>query len=103
MYRIAFLVLAAVIALAGISTSAFAMCGMCPADKAEGADSHAAAPESTAINAGNKICPVSGDAVDGKTTYEYKGKAYNFCCSMCIDEFKKDPAKYIAKVEKESQ
>jgi len=50
---------------------------------------------------GNKICPVSGEEIndDTKTTYAYKGKIYNFCCSMCVDEFKKDPQKYINKIE----
>ncbi|MDD4953497.1 MAG: YHS domain-containing protein [Candidatus Omnitrophica bacterium] len=52
---------------------------------------------------GNKMCPVTGLKIDEKTkaTYEYKGKIYNFCCAMCIDEFKKDPEKYIKKVEEE--
>ena len=52
---------------------------------------------------GNKICPVTGEKIDEKTkaTYEYKGEIYNFCCTMCIDEFKKDPEKYIKKVEEE--
>ena len=51
---------------------------------------------------GNKSCPVSGEIIDEKTkvTYEYKGKIYNFCCSMCVDEFKKDPEKYIKELEK---
>ena len=51
---------------------------------------------------GNKICPVSGDKIDEKTkaTYEYNGKIYNFCCPMCVEEFKKDPEKYIEKMEK---
>jgi YHS domain-containing protein len=58
-----------------------------------------------AVNIGNKICPVTGEKIDEKTkaTYEYKGKIYNFCCAMCIDEFKKDPEKYIKKVEEELQ
>lgn len=58
---------------------------------------------SKAKDAGNKICPVSGERIDekNKATYEYEGKIYNFCCAMCIDEFKKDPAKYIKKVEEE--
>lgn len=58
------------------------------------------------INVGNKICPVSGEKIDeamGPVTYEYEGKIYNFCCEMCIDEFKKDPQKYIKKVEEELQ
>jgi YHS domain-containing protein len=52
---------------------------------------------------GNKICPVTDEKIDekSKTTYEYKGKIYNFCCSGCIDEFKKEPDKYIKKVDKE--
>ncbi|MDP3789321.1 MAG: YHS domain-containing protein [Candidatus Omnitrophota bacterium] len=58
-----------------------------------------------AINAGNKICPVSGEKINEKTkaTYEYEGKIYNFCCPMCIDSFKKEPQKYIEKVEEELQ
>ena len=55
------------------------------------------------VNVGNKICPVSGEKIDDKmkATYEYEGKIYNFCCPMCIEEFKKDPAKYIKKIEEE--
>ena len=51
---------------------------------------------------GNKTCPVSGEIIDeeNKVTYEYKGKIYNFCCSMCIEEFKKDPEKYLKELEK---
>ena len=57
------------------------------------------------VYVGNKICPVSGEKIDEKlkATYEYEGKIYNFCCAMCIDEFKKDPEKYIKKVEEEMQ
>ena len=36
-----------------------------------------------------------------KEAYEYEGKVYNFCCEMCTEEFKKDPEKYIQKVEEE--
>jgi YHS domain-containing protein len=55
------------------------------------------------IEVGNKVCPVSGDKIDDKAraTYEYQGKVYNFCCPACIDEFKKDPDKYIKKVNEE--
>ena len=56
-----------------------------------------------AINVGNTICPVMGGKIDGnsKVTYEYEGKIYNFCCSDCVEAFKKDPQKYISMVEKE--
>lgn len=58
-----------------------------------------------AENVGNKICPISGEKIDDKmkTTYEYEGKIYNFCCAACIDEFKKDLEKYIKKIEDELQ
>ena len=56
-----------------------------------------------AVNVGNKVCPVSGDKIDEKmrATYEYNGRIYNFCCTACIEDFKKDPEKYIKKVEEE--
>jgi YHS domain-containing protein len=52
---------------------------------------------------GNKICPVLGEEIneDSKATYEYKGEIYNFCCAACIEEFKKNPDKYIQIVNKE--
>jgi len=61
--------------------------------------------ESKALNVGNLICPVTGEKINGKTmvTYEYQGKIYNFCCAGCPDEFKKDPEKYIKKVNEELQ
>jgi len=61
--------------------------------------------KSAAVEVGNKICPVSGEKIDEKmkATYEYNGKIYNFCCPMCIDEFKKDPGKYIKKIEEEKK
>ena len=55
-----------------------------------------------ALDAGNKICPVSGAAVgDSKVTYEYKGKLYHLCCKDCVASFKKDPKKYAAIADKE--
>jgi len=54
---------------------------------------------------GNKICPVTGEKINEltKATYEYEGKIYNFCCAMCIDDFKKDPQKYIKEIEAKAQ
>lgn len=49
----------------------------------------------------NKVCPVSGDPVDGKHFFEYSGKRYGLCCPMCAATFEKDPAKYSAIAEKE--
>jgi len=61
--------------------------------------------KAVAVNAGNNICPVSGEKVGqggmSPATYEYEGKIYNFCCAMCISTFKKDPEKYMKVVEDE--
>jgi len=67
--------------------------------------SKTAGNKSEAVNVGNTICPVTGEKIDEakKVTYEYKGKAYNFCCPGCPDEFKKDPERYIKKNGGESQ
>lgn len=55
-----------------------------------------------AVIVGNKTCPVSGEKIEegSAVTYEYKGKVYNFCCEVCVEEFKKDPERYIEKMEK---
>lgn len=50
---------------------------------------------------GNEICPVSGEKINEemKQTYEYKGRIYSFCCLGCVEEFKKNPEKYIEKMK----
>jgi YHS domain-containing protein len=49
----------------------------------------------------NKKCPVEGGEVDGDTTVQYKGKTIGFCCAGCDKEFEKEPAKFMAIVDKE--
>ena len=46
-------------------------------------------------------CPVMAGKIDKKIHADYKGKRVYFCCSGCLDEFKKDPDKYIKKLEAE--
>ena len=48
----------------------------------------------------NKFCPVEPEnAIDPNVTTEWNGKTVGFCCGGCIDEFKKDPEKYAAKMK----
>jgi len=69
--RIKFLyILAAVILIT--SGSVYAMTCCAQAEETKGAAS------SNAVNVGNTVCPVTGEPIDQKTTYEYKGKIYNF-------------------------
>ena len=51
------------------------------------------------MDAGNKFCPVSGDKISGKHFVEYEGKKYSLCCPMCSGKFKRNPAKYLAKMK----
>ncbi len=46
-------------------------------------------------------CPVMGGKIDQKLYADHDGKRVYFCCPMCVGEFKKDPAKYIKKLEDE--
>jgi YHS domain-containing protein len=119
MFKKIFMLLIAVIFIMGISGLVYAM-SCCDKDsghsqhqqiaqaQAEQTSGTAALPQAMSkesVNAGNKICPVTGDKIDEKTksTVEYDSKIYNLCCSACINEFKSDPQKYIKKVEEEKQ
>ncbi len=45
------------------------------------------------------ICPVEGGKIDKNIYTDYQGKRIYFCCSGCIDSFKKDPEKYLKQME----
>ena len=49
----------------------------------------------------NKTCPVEGKdhEVDPKVTVVYKGKTIGFCCKDCVEEFEKDPDKFIKRLD----
>ena len=49
-----------------------------------------------------KTCVVSGEKLDSMGTpyvYTYKDREIKFCCKDCVKDFKKDPAKYVKKIE----
>ena len=47
----------------------------------------------------NAKCPLmDGEDIDPKVTTAYKGKTVAFCCESCIDDFKKDPEKYMKQI-----
>jgi YHS domain-containing protein len=43
-------------------------------------------------------CPVSGKPLNVAQVVEHEGKKVYFCCPGCPDPFKKEPAKYMAKL-----
>jgi len=45
------------------------------------------------------ICPVMGGKINKAVFADHAGKRVYFCCAACIEPFKKDPEKYIKKLE----
>ncbi|MBU0715736.1 MAG: hypothetical protein KJ964_10315 [Verrucomicrobia bacterium] len=44
-------------------------------------------------------CPVMGERIDKSLFVDYEGKYIYVCCKDCIETVKKDPEKYIRKLE----
>ncbi len=56
------------------------------------------APAAVAAKA-QTVCPVMGEPIDRNVFVDYNGKRVYFCCTICQAKFKKDPAKYLKKLE----
>jgi len=56
---------------------------------------------SKAVEVGNRVCPVSGlkIRVGEEIKYEHEGMIYNFFSPSGVEEFKKNPEKYIQVLE----
>jgi len=48
-----------------------------------------------------KICPVMGGRINTSLYYTYKGRKIYVCCGGCIPVIKKNPEKYLKKVQKD--
>ena len=49
-----------------------------------------------------KTCVVSDEKLGGMGdpyVYVHEGREIKFCCKNCLKDFKKDPAKYLKKIE----
>jgi YHS domain-containing protein len=49
-----------------------------------------------------KTCIVSGEKLGemgDPYVFKYEGREIKFCCKNCVKDFKKDPAKYVKKIE----
>jgi len=89
-------VLAAAILAAGVLVA-----GCEKAEKPASPPAAASAPAAPAAAIAQKTCPVMGGPIDPKMFTEYEGRRIYFCCAACIEKFKADPEKYIAKVDAE--
>lgn len=64
------------------------------------ADAQPAAAEAKAVKK-QTMCPImAGNEINTNIYVDANGKRVYFCCDGCPAEFKKDPAKYITKMEK---
>ncbi len=45
------------------------------------------------------LCPVMGKEVNKDVYTDYEGERIYFCCAPCIEEFKKNPEKYMAALQ----
>ncbi len=52
----------------------------------------AAAP---AVALAQPTCPVSGKPADPAHVLEHEGKTYGFCCANCLEQFRKEPKKFL--------
>jgi len=46
-------------------------------------------------------CPVLAGNIDKNIYVDYQGKRIYFCCQGCDTEFKKDPEKYMKKLQEQ--
>ena len=46
-------------------------------------------------------CPVMSGQVNEKFFVDYQGKRIYFCCKGCVNEFNRDPQKYLKKMEEQ--
>ncbi len=50
-----------------------------------------------------KTCPVSDEKLGGDMgepyVFEQDGRQIKLCCKSCLKDFKKDPSKYVKKIE----
>ena len=46
-------------------------------------------------------CPIMAGKINKGIYTDYEGKRVYFCCKGCIAVFKKDPVKYVKKIEDE--
>lgn len=46
------------------------------------------------------VCPVMGGPVNTNLYVDYDGKRIYACCAGCLPDLRKNPAKYVSKLEK---
>lgn len=61
----------------------------------------AAWSQDTGYGVRQTVCPVLGKQINTKYYVDYRGKRIYTCCSVCLREVRKNPAKYVAKLQRQ--
>jgi len=61
----------------------------------------AAGPSLAAEAKPQTVCPVLGGKVNKQVYIDYQGKRVYFCCQGCDAQFRKDPEKYMKKIQEQ--
>lgn len=54
-----------------------------------------AKPDQPAAVLAQPECPVSGKPAEPAHVLQHEGKTYGFCCANCLEQFRKDPKKFL--------
>jgi YHS domain-containing protein len=57
------------------------------------------AADQASVGKAQATCPILAGTIDKSLYADYEGKRVFFCCAGCKDDFNKDPAGYIKKME----
>lgn len=72
-----------------------------PTPKPKATAAVAPVPPAATTAIAQKICPVMGGPINPKIYVDYQGRRVYFCCNACPEAFKKDPEKYLQKLDAE--
>ena len=59
------------------------------------------ATQTPAKGQAQSVCPVLGNKINKDVYTDYQGKRVYFCCAGCEAPFKKNPEKYLKKMEEQ--
>jgi len=77
----------------------------CPAEFKKDPEKYFAkiAEQNVLLESVQKNCPVTGEPINKQVFTDYKGRRVYFCCPACVALFKKDPDKYLSKLQAQSE
>jgi len=73
----------------------------CKSEPQPGKPSTAPAAVMPKTEIAQKLCPVTGDLINRNIFVDYDGRRIYLCCDMCPAQFKKDPEKFLKKLDEQ--